>query len=134
MEQYNQDLEKKLFKKYDEICHLKSHHQDLIEQIKKLEDEKELQWKISHKIISTGSMVDKGTMTDPIKKIPNTIQTSKKGTNIDPIELPETSKAEERFNKQVPWDIRMPYCYPNHKNHYGRRQDQKIYKEYSSYG
>jgi hypothetical protein len=71
-------LRRKLFKKDNEICHLKSHHQDLIEQIKKLEDEKELQQKMSHKIVSTGSMVDKGTMTDPIKKIPNTAQTSEK--------------------------------------------------------
>jgi hypothetical protein len=45
LEQANQDFEKKLFEKDDEICHLKSHHQDLIEQIKKLEDEKELQKK-----------------------------------------------------------------------------------------
>jgi hypothetical protein len=35
LEQSNQDF-KKLFEKNDEICHLKSHHQDLIEQIKKL--------------------------------------------------------------------------------------------------
>jgi hypothetical protein len=84
--------------------------------------------KISHKIISTGSMVDKGTMNDPIKKIPNIVQTSDKGTNTDPIELPEASKAKERSNKQDPQEIRMPYHYPNHKNPYRHRRDQNIYK------
>jgi ATP-dependent exoDNAse (exonuclease V) alpha subunit len=118
LKQANQYFEKKLFEKDDEICHLKSHHQDLIKQIKKLEDEKELPKKISHKTISTRSMVDKGTMTDLVKKIPNTVQTSEKGTNVDPIKLPETSKLEERSNKQDPEEIQVPYCHPNHKNRY----------------
>jgi hypothetical protein len=74
----------------------------LIEQIKKLEDEKELQRTMSHKIVNKGSMVDKGTMIDPIKKIPNTAQTSESGTNTDPVELPEASKVEERSNKKDP--------------------------------
>jgi hypothetical protein len=42
LEQANQDFEKKILKKGDEMCHLKS-HQYFIEQIKKLECNKELQ-------------------------------------------------------------------------------------------
>ena len=79
LKQSNQDFKNKLFKKDDEICHLKSHHQDLIKQIKKLEDKKESQQKMLHKNDNTRSMVDKGTMIDPTKKVPNIVQTLGKG-------------------------------------------------------
>jgi hypothetical protein len=76
-------------------------------------------------------MVNKGTMADPVKKIPNTVQTSEKGTNADPVKLPQKSKVEERSNKQDPKEIQVPYCHPNHKNCYNQQQDQAKYKHVS---
>ena len=52
------------------------------------------------------------------------IQTLEKETNIDPIELLETSKVEERSNKQYPEEIRVPYFHPNHKSRYDQQQGQ----------
>jgi hypothetical protein len=42
LEQANRDLIKKLLEKDEEICRLKNHNQSLVEQIKKLKNEKKL--------------------------------------------------------------------------------------------
>jgi hypothetical protein len=61
------------------------------------------------------------------------IQTLEKETNIDLIELPETSKVEERSNKQYSEEIRVPYHHPNHKSCYNQQQGQEEYKQCSYY-
>jgi hypothetical protein len=61
------------------------------------------------------------------------IQTLEKETNTGPIELPETSKVEERSNKQYSEEIRVPYRDPNHKSRYDQQQGQEEYKQCSSY-
>jgi hypothetical protein len=69
---------------------------------------------MTHKNDSKRLVVDKGTVTDPTKKVPNIAQTLEKGTNIEPIELQETSKVEESSIKQNSQENRMPYRHPNH--------------------
>lgn len=58
MEQANQDIEKKLLEKDEEIGHVKNHNQDLMEQIKNLNDDKMsqtrqveeyLQWRVNYR-------------------------------------------------------------------------------------
>jgi hypothetical protein len=124
----------------EELLRLKRHNQDLLTQIKKLKhDKKSLQEELDRKT----SLVDKGTMTGPIKKLSNIqISTSKKGTNTKLVSVQiqknvyidkslQTSK--EDGSKEKLQEIRMPYRHPNHKSHYAKRQDQKIYKQHSSY-
>ena len=92
-----------------------------------------MQKNILYKTVSTGSIVDKGTMTDLVKKIPNIVQTSEKGTNVDPIKLPQTSKVEDISNKQDPKEMWVPYRHPNHKSRYDQQQGQEESKQCSSY-
>jgi hypothetical protein len=71
------------------------------------------------------------TMTDPIEKLSD-IQISivEKGTNTKSIDVQiqknayidkslKTSKEDD--SKDNSQEIRMPYCHPNHKNHYDQR-------------
>ena len=59
-------------------------------------------------------------------------QTSKKGTNTDPIELlPKISKVEVS-NKQSQ-EIKIPYRHSNYKSRYDQRQGQKEHKPMSCY-
>ena len=59
------------------------------------------------------------------------IQTLEKETNTDPIELPKTSKVEERSNKQYSEEIQVPYRHPNNNSHYDQQQGQEEYKQVS---
>jgi hypothetical protein len=61
------------------------------------------------------------------------IQNLEKETNTDPIELPKTSKVEERSNKQYSEEIQVPYRHPNHKSRYDQQQGQEEYKQCSFY-
>jgi hypothetical protein len=53
------------------------------------------------------------------------IQNLEKETTTDPIELPKTSKVEERSNKQYLEDVWVPYHHPNHKSRYDQKQGQE---------
>lgn len=80
-------------------------------------------------------------MTNPIEKLSDVqISTSKKGTNTKSINAPiqknayiDKSLQREYGSKEQSQENRMPYHHPNHKVGYGQRQDQKIYKQYSSF-
>jgi hypothetical protein len=78
----------------EEILCLRRHNQYLLTQIKKIKhDKKSLQEELDHKERMTKSIeIEKRLLVQKI-------QTSEKETNTDPIELPETSKVEERSNK-----------------------------------
>ena len=82
-------------------------------------------------------------MIDQIEKLSDIrIPTSEKGTNTESVSIQiqrnayidkslQTSK--EDGSKEKSQEIRMPYCHPNHKSRYGKRQYQKLYKHHSSY-
>ena len=78
----------------EELLRLRQHNQDWLTQIRKLKhDKKSLQEELDHKETMTKSV-------EIEKLLVQKIQTLEKEANIDPIELPETSKVEERSNKQ----------------------------------
>ena len=82
-------------------------------------------------------------MNGPIENLSKIqFQTLEKGTSVELIGAPnqkninigkliQTSK--EDALKEQSRETRMPYCHPNYKSHYGQQQDQKTYKQHSSY-
>ena len=96
----------------EELLRLRRHNQDLLTQIRKLKhDKKSLQEELDHKETMTKSIEIENLLVQKI-------QTLEKETNTGPIELPETSKVEERSNKQYSEEIWVPYHHPNHKSCY----------------
>jgi hypothetical protein len=129
-----EEFDKVVANKEEEICRLKNHNQSLVAQIKKLKNEKRSHKEKLEQLTSKEAMTDKETMTEPveIEKLPvKKIQTSEKGTKIDLVESLEASKVEESSIKQNSQEIRMPYRHPNHKNRYNQQQDQAKYKQVS---
>ena len=99
----------------------------MLTQIKKIKhDQKYLQEELDHKETMTKSVEIERLL---VKKIQNL----DKETNIDPIELLETSKVEKRSNKQYSEEIWVPYFHPNHKIRYNQQQGQEESKQCSSY-
>jgi hypothetical protein len=75
------------------LC-LRRHNQELPSQIRNLKHpKKSLQLELDHKETMTKSVEIERLLVQKI-------QTLEKETNIDPIELPETSKVEKRSNKE----------------------------------
>jgi hypothetical protein len=99
----------------------------LLTQIRKLKhDKKSLQEELDHKQTMIKSIEIENLLVQKI-------QTLEKEINTYPIELPKTSKVEERSNKQYSEEILVPYRHPNHKNRYNQQQCQEEYKQCSSY-
>ena len=79
----------------------------------------------------------------PIEKLSDVqISASRKGTNTELIDTllqknasidKSLQTSREDGSKEQSQEIRLPYHHRNRKNLYGQRQDQKTYKQYSSF-
>ena len=111
----------------EELLRLRRHNQDLLTQMRKLKhDKKSLQEELDHKETMTKSVEIERLLVQKIQNL-------EKETNIDPIELPETSKVEKRSNKQYSEEIWVPYHHRNHKSRYYQQQGQEESKQCFSY-
>jgi hypothetical protein len=109
------NLESKNKDNKEEILSLRRHNQDFLTQIRMLKhDKKSLQEELDKKETVTKSI-------EIEKLLLQKIQTLEKETNTNPIELLETSKVEERSNKQYLEEFWVPYRHGNHNIEKERR-------------
>jgi hypothetical protein len=90
MENMQKEIDKIIIDKNEEISRLKNHSQNLIAQIKRLKGEKKLHQETSTQLANKKSLIDKETMTDPIKMKKSSvvkIQVMENGTIRDPVHI-----------------------------------------------